>query len=66
MIKEAVAMKLQKKCRDQLHIPGLDFSQNAVAHFSLLALLKFSHAAKKRRSDKRASFLERLQTIHVA
>ena len=59
MIKEAVAMKLQKKCRDQLRIPGLDFSQNTVAHFSSLVLLKFSHAAKKCRSDKGANFLER-------
>ena len=25
MIKEAVTMKLQKKCRDQLHIPAIGF-----------------------------------------
>ena len=25
MIKDAVAMKLQKKCRDQLHIPAIGF-----------------------------------------
>ena len=37
----------------------LDFSQNIMAHFSLLALLKLSHAVKKRRSDKCTSFLER-------
>ena len=37
----------------------LDFSQNTVAH-SLLAFLKFTQAAKKRRSDKPESFLERL------
>ena len=57
MIKEAVVMKLQKKSRDQLQyiqctvFRRLAFSQNTVAHFSL-ALLKFSHAAKKRWLDK--------------
>ena len=55
MIKEAVAMKLQKKCRDQLIFRRLDFSHNTVAHFSL-ALLKSRQAAKKRRSDKPKSF----------
>ena len=25
MIAEAVAMKLQKKCRDQIHIPAIEF-----------------------------------------
>ena len=68
MIKEAISMKLQKKCRDQLQyiqctvFRRLDFSQNIVVHFSLLALLKFSHA-KKHRSNKHTSFLETLNDL---
>ena len=60
MIKEAVAMKLQKKCRNQLHLPAIGFVSKYRGALLLAGILKFSHTAKKRQSDKRASFLEKL------
>ena len=60
MIKEAVAMKLQKKYRDQSHIPAIGLLSKYRGALLLAGTFKIQHAAKKRRSDKPDSFLERL------